>query len=62
MATFWNSYQPESEQLMEQEVLSDVEAFMVSRVAELQDYGWSNENIAEALGVDDKFVEDHSSH
>jgi hypothetical protein len=34
---------------------------MTSRVYELQEYGWSNERIAEALGVGEEFVEDHSS-
>jgi hypothetical protein len=39
------------------ENISVVEAFIASRINELQKYGWSNEAIAEALGVHEEFVE-----
>jgi len=61
MAVLWSSSQPGSEQMIQQEAISEVEAFMASRVYELQEYGWNNERIAEALGVGEEFVEDHSS-
>jgi len=49
---------PESGREQVAENISEVEVFMASRVNDLQEYGWSNETIAEALGVNKEFVED----
>ena len=60
MSTNWISPETSSEQVAES--ISEVEAFMESRVEDLQEYGWSNETIAEALGVNEEFVVEHSSN
>jgi hypothetical protein len=37
--------------------LSKIEAFIISRIAELKKLGWSTTAIADALGVNTDFVE-----
>ena len=59
MSSNWSTPEPGTEQVADN--LSEVEAFMVSRIDDLQEYGWSNETIAEALGVSETFVEEYSS-
>ncbi|HNB52827.1 MAG TPA: hypothetical protein PK530_12835 [Anaerolineales bacterium] len=37
--------------------ISKIEAFIISRIAELKQLGWSTSAIADALGVNTDFVE-----
>lgn len=60
MATFWSSSDPGIEQSIEQAAISEVDAFIASRVDELQDYGWSNETIAEALGISESSIDEYA--
>lgn len=59
MSSNWSTPEPGTEQVTDN--LSEVESFMISRIDDLQEYGWNNETIAEALGVSETFVEEYSS-
>ena len=62
MDTTWSSPESGNGQVVENENnVSVVEAFMVDRIGDLQEYGWSNDTIAEALGVNVEFVEERGS-
>ena len=37
--------------------ISRIEAFIISRIGRLKEVGWSTEIIAEALGVNEEFIE-----
>ena len=57
MSTFGSASQPGNEQVAEQELKSEVEAFMMARAHALHEYGWSDETIAEALGIGEEVIE-----
>jgi hypothetical protein len=57
MKTIQSSHKSNGNHNQQNVSISKIEAFIISRVGDLKEYGWNNQIIAEAMGVNEDFIE-----